>query len=622
MESGVLKKIVIENHVPYIKGVFEPFCEVQYLPADQIIPQSVADADALIVRTRNKCNNTLLDGSTVKLIATATIGTDHIDLDYCAEKNIEVTNVAGCNAPAVAQYVLSSILSLKNGDVAGLTLGIVGVGHVGQILARWAKGLGMNVLLNDPPRAKAEGNSGFVDLDTIARQADIISFHTPMTRSGEYPTYHIANRDFFESLQKCPIIINSARGPITDTDALVEALDNHKISAAVIDCWENEPAIDHRLLERAAIATPHIAGYSDAGKRRATLGVINTVAKQFGINPQLPYSLKTIQAVPATVTATMITDSYNPADDTSALKSEPEKFEQMRDNYNLRREPVAPQPSMMKKINRISIFDCDNYIGRFVAHHLKSCVDDPENFVEIIDLDVQPIKQGGLLVWSSDSPTADKANHFLKVIEVIRPDSIVMLSNANIYDVESGENINELAPIKTDSQTAQAERIVTDGVQQIPLTILRLPRLTVGTGMTGVLRDMANAISRGTYTSIKDNDTRVSVIHASDIGGAIVVSAGTPGIFNINDRANPTVSQLADAISYRIGKRVMTTSDKTAHRVARILSFLGFRHAAEMYQFKTTTLTYSAEQFSSKFEFNPVDTVNYLKTHVYDETSL
>lgn len=622
MESGILKKIVIENHVPYINGVFEPFCEVQYLPADKITAATVADADALIVRTRNKCNSALLDGSNVKLVATATIGTDHIDLEYCAKNNIEVANVAGCNAPAVAQYVLSSIISLQEGNVKDLTLGIVGVGHVGKILARWAKGLGMNVLLNDPPRTKAEGDAGFVDLDTITRQADVISFHTPMTRTGDFPTYHLADRSFFDSLQKYPIIINSARGPITDTDAIIEALDNHKISTAVIDCWENEPDIDRRLLQRAIIATPHIAGYSNAGKRRATLGVINAVAKHFDIKPQIPDSLKSIPAIPDTVTANMITETYNPAKDTDTLKAEPEKFEQMRDNYNLRHEPTASQPTEMKKFDRITLFDFDNYIGNFVTHYLKGCVDDPDNFIEIVDIENQPFKTGGLLVWSSDEPTAHKAEDFLKVVERVKPAAIVMLSNATIYNVETGENINEFAPLKADSQVALAEQIVTDGVSQIPLTILRLPCLTVGTGMTGILRNMANAISRGTYTTIKDNDTHVSVIHASDVGPAIALSAGCQGIYNINDRVNPTVAQLADGISYRIGKRVMTTTNKNARRLARLLSFLGFNYATEMYRFKTTTLTYSAEQFSSKFDFKPVDTVNYLKTHVYDETSL
>lgn len=343
MEHRQLKKIVIENHVPFVRGVFEPFCQVEYLPSQQITKQAVADADALIVRTRTKCNRDLLDGSTVKIIATATIGTDHIDLNYCRENGIKVVNVAGCNAPAVAQYVLNAVLRLKGGNVEGLTIGIVGVGHVGSIVERWARGLGMKVLLNDPPRAITEGNDRFTGLDTIAREADIITFHTPMTRRGEFPTFHLADALFFELLEKNPIIINSARGPITDTEAWIEAIDNNKAKIAVVDCWENEPSIDRRLLDRAVIATPHIAGYSDAGKRRATLGVITEVADYFNFTPVLPPELINIPEVADKVTPAMLLESYNPFVDTVDLKSTPDMFEKLRDNYKLRKEPTATQ---------------------------------------------------------------------------------------------------------------------------------------------------------------------------------------------------------------------------------------------------------------------------------------
>lgn len=343
MEHRQLKKIVSENHVPYVKGVFEPFCRVEYLSSQQITRQTVADADALIVRTRTKCNRELLEGSKVKIVATATIGTDHIDLNYCRENGIEVANVAGCNAPAVAQYVLSSILRLKAGEVKGLVIGIVGVGHVGSIVARWADSLGMKVQLNDPPRALAEGGDKFVTLDTIAREADVVTFHTPMTRGGDFPTFHLADSRFFESLENNPIVINSARGPITDTDAWVEAIDNDRAKIAVVDCWENEPSIDRRLLDRAVIATPHIAGYSDAGKRRATLGVINAVTEYFGIEPTLPSELVNIPAVADKVTPGMITASYDPFVDTVNLKSAPDSFEKLRDNYKLRNEPTTRQ---------------------------------------------------------------------------------------------------------------------------------------------------------------------------------------------------------------------------------------------------------------------------------------
>ena len=166
------------------------------------------DTDGLMIRTRTKCNAELLAKSDVKLIATATIGTDHIDLDYCRDHSITVVNAPGCNAPAVAQYVFATLLNVINRPLQSYTLGIVGVGHVGSIVERWAKALDMKVLRCDPPRQEAEGGDDWVDLDTIAREADIITFHTPLTRDGEHPTYHIANEAFFNSLRRAPIIIN------------------------------------------------------------------------------------------------------------------------------------------------------------------------------------------------------------------------------------------------------------------------------------------------------------------------------------------------------------------------------------------------------------------------------
>ena len=177
-------KIIVEKNIPYIQGLLEPFGTVEYLSANEITADTVRDADALFVRTRTKCNAALLEGSRVKFIATATIGTDHIDLPYCREKGITVRNAPGCNAPAVAQYVFATIARWMEGKPMSpreLTLGVIGVGNVGKIIVRWARNLGFNVLECDPPRQRAEGGS-FVSLDEIARTADIITFHTPLNR--------------------------------------------------------------------------------------------------------------------------------------------------------------------------------------------------------------------------------------------------------------------------------------------------------------------------------------------------------------------------------------------------------------------------------------------------------
>ena len=329
-------KIVIEDKVPFLDGVFEPYAEVSRIPSSAITAGSLRDADALIARTRPRLDASTLDGTGVKVIATATIGTDHIDLDSCRSHGIKVYNAPGCNAPAVAQWVLASILSLP-GLADGATIGIVGAGNVGTIVARWAASIGFRVLLNDPPREKLEGPSGFVPQERIAREADIITFHTLLTRDTEFPTYHLADSRFFNSLHRKPVIVNAARGEVVETSSLVAALHDGKVSHALIDCWEGEPAIDRELLSLADVATPHIAGYSIEGKRRASAAAAKAVAGVFGLadvampwSPPLP---------PGVMTRPRILQSYNPAGDTSSLKSQPEKFEYLRNNYNLRREP-------------------------------------------------------------------------------------------------------------------------------------------------------------------------------------------------------------------------------------------------------------------------------------------
>ncbi|MDE6267363.1 MAG: 4-phosphoerythronate dehydrogenase [Muribaculaceae bacterium] len=329
--------IIIENHIPFIKGVFDKVAHVRYLPPEEITPEVMHDADALITRTRTRCDERLLAGSRCKIIATATIGTDHIDLPYCESQGITVVNAPGCNAPAVAQYVIASILATSTLSPGELTLGIVGVGHVGTIVDRWARSLGIRTLKCDPPREIAENSGEFVSLDTIVEKSDIITFHTPHTREGEHKTHHLISESFLDKVVHKPLIINSARGPIADTEALLKALDTGKISGVIIDCWENEPRLSLTLLSKALIATPHIAGYSEDGKIRATKAVIDAVAGHFGL--EVKYNGPEPHPVPESVTQDLIRGTYNPLIDTEALKNHPESFESLRNNYHLRPEP-------------------------------------------------------------------------------------------------------------------------------------------------------------------------------------------------------------------------------------------------------------------------------------------
>ena len=330
-------KIIIEHNIPFIKGVLDDLAHVEYLSSDQIDAKAMRYADALICRTRTHCNASLLDNSPCSFIATATIGTDHIDLDYCHRRGITVANAPGCNAPAVAQYVFASLAQVIDRPISDYTIGIVGVGHVGKIVEQWATQLGMKVLLCDPPRAEVECTNNFVSLDEIARQCDIITFHTPLTTGGKYPTHHICNEAFIASLKHRPIIINCARGGIFDTQAVIDALNNNKIANVIVDCWEGEPQLNLTLLEKAIIATPHIAGYSHEGKIRATAMALDALARHFNLS--IPNVAQGVAPGAAqNVTMQSITQSYNPIIDTQALKASPNAFETLRNNYNYRPE--------------------------------------------------------------------------------------------------------------------------------------------------------------------------------------------------------------------------------------------------------------------------------------------
>ena len=336
-------KVIVDNKIPYIKGIIERIAdEVVYLPGNAFTPQEVKDADALIVRTRTLCNRDLLEGSRVKFIATATIGFDHIDTAYCKETGITWTNCPGCNASSVEQYVHSVLLLLKrekNLCLEGATIGVVGVGHVGSKVTTMASKLGMRVLLNDLPRTD-KGEEGFVDLQTIARECDVITFHTPLNREGVYRTFHLADEAFFNQLERLPYIINSSRGEVVETQALLRALEKGQVKEAVIDTWENEPDIDLTLLREAFIATPHIAGYSADGKANATRMSLEALCRFFGIEanfeivpPSLPEDMAWSEDK-----ETAYLQLYNPMRDSEWLKAEPEKFEWFRGNYPLRRE--------------------------------------------------------------------------------------------------------------------------------------------------------------------------------------------------------------------------------------------------------------------------------------------
>lgn len=341
--------VTADQHIPYIKELLAPYCKLQLLPASDITNRSIKDSDALIIRTRTHCNATLLEGTKVQFIATATIGYDHIDTHYCQQKGIYWTTAPGSNANSVVQYVMAALSALairNNKRLSDWTLGIIGVGNVGSRLAQTASIIGMKTLLNDPPREKIEGSQGFTDIDTLLSESDIITIHTPLTTQGEFATYHLADRSFFERCTSHPIVINSARGEVVDTAAILEAAQRNIISDMVIDCWQSEPHISMELLNRATIATPHIAGYSLDGKLNATMSAVSQFAKYFDLEqPQYLPTLPQVTSRPIEVALNdryyierAILATYNPIIETDQLKSHPDHFEAIRNHYPLRRE--------------------------------------------------------------------------------------------------------------------------------------------------------------------------------------------------------------------------------------------------------------------------------------------
>ena len=346
-------KIIIDDKIPYIQGAFEEIAEVVYLAGSKTTPEVVKDADAIVTRTRTICNEKLLAGSSVKFIATATIGYDHIDTDYCDAAGIKWTNAPGCNSKSVEQYIASTLMVLaerKNLQMKDLTIGVVGVGNVGSKVARISELFGMKVLKNDPPRERAEGSGEFVSLKQVMNEADIITLHVPLNMKGEDATFHLGDAEFFSGLKKKPIVINSCRGEVVETSAVKAALKNGQISTFVCDCWENEPDLDLELLALTEIATPHIAGYSKDGKATGTEMSVHAISQYFDLGleswhpsgvelPEQPvFELDGSEMSEQQIISKAILHTYDIRNDDADFRKDPSKFEQLRGDYPTRRE--------------------------------------------------------------------------------------------------------------------------------------------------------------------------------------------------------------------------------------------------------------------------------------------
>ena len=318
----MIKQVIIDKGIPFLEGVFPPEINVIYLSPKEITAETVREADALFVRTRTRINEELLRESKVRFVATATIGYDHIDQDYCREAGIHWVSCPGCNAQAVCNYVEEAISTIK-ANKTDLTIGIVGYGNVGKLVAQMAERKGYRVLLSDPPLGIG------LSLQEIASQSDVLTFHTPLTHDSKHPTYHLCNADILCLCKPDALIINAARGGVIDEQALIAQLStvNCQLSTA-IDCWEDEPNINTALLEKVNLASFHIAGYSIEGKMRASEMCLRAFCEFFSL-PILSINKKVVplQGDSAPGWLCRISDQ---------LKAQPENFEQLRKQYKLR----------------------------------------------------------------------------------------------------------------------------------------------------------------------------------------------------------------------------------------------------------------------------------------------
>ena len=329
-------KIVIDDKIPFIRGKAEKLGETVYLKGSDITSEDVRDAEALIIRTRTKVNETLLKDSRVRFVGTATIGFDHIDTAFLERNGVTWTNCPGCNAASVAQYVESSLILLERaGKITlddRLNFAIVGYGHVGHAVEKVLERHKVRILRVDP----------FLGLNDDISHADVVSFHTPLTFDGPHPTFHLCDATYLSRLKDGVVIVNAARGGVVDENALLTALDDGKVREAVIDTWEGEPKVNPALLLRSFLATPHIAGYSADGKANATRMVLEALAKFLGetvdFNDIVPLPLPQNFTYFDTEETNEKLRLYDPRRESEALKNNPEKFEYLRAEYPLRRE--------------------------------------------------------------------------------------------------------------------------------------------------------------------------------------------------------------------------------------------------------------------------------------------
>jgi erythronate-4-phosphate dehydrogenase len=351
------RNIVCSSNMPFAREAFGMLGSVSVIEGRPVTRADLANAEILAIRSATKVDRTLLDGTPVRFVGTATIGTDHMDTDYLDAAGIRWCYSPGCNANSVAEYVTAALLCLATRHGFSLeqkTIGVVGVGNVGRLVVEKAEALGMTVLKNDPPRARAQGETGkeeFLPLDELVSRSNIVTLHVPLTKDGEDATLHMAEKKFFATMKPGSVFLNTARGVVVETGALLAAVHDGTVRHAVIDTWENEPEIRRDLLDAVDLGTPHIAGHSFEGKVMGTAMVYREACRFLGQDPEWDSD----RAMPApevrelTVKGKVGTDEevlwqavrrvYAINDDDRRLRNaSPTEFERLREDYPVRRE--------------------------------------------------------------------------------------------------------------------------------------------------------------------------------------------------------------------------------------------------------------------------------------------
>lgn len=354
-------KIVCSANLAYAEEAFSTLGETVIKDGRSITARDVKDADLLVIRSTTKVSADFLQNSSLKFVGTATIGTDHMDIPYMEEKGIKWCYAPGCNANSVAEYITAALLEMANKhhiSLSGLTVGIIGVGNVGKLVMKKVHALGMNVLLNDPPRQRQQPTESgqrsaeprFIELDWLLEHSDVVTMHVPLSMGGQDATYQMAGNEFFHKMRPGTIFINSARGAVMNTDALLGVMEEGIVSHAVIDTWENEPKIRTDILDHIDMGTPHIAGYSFDGKVAGTVMVYRQACEFLGVEPTwTPDTLLPLPEVPTVeidptgqqdeeALWNIVRSVYDIERDDSTLRKDPLGFDNMRRKYPVRRE--------------------------------------------------------------------------------------------------------------------------------------------------------------------------------------------------------------------------------------------------------------------------------------------